>query len=123
MTEEEKNKILVQAIATYGEESQINMAIEEMAELTKALCKLKRAEAPCEKDAAIGNVIEEMADVEITLEQLKIIVNHDIEPMKRFKLQRLNQRIEWREGNSKNPIRKQKSLKEVAGSDCAGNKR
>ena len=39
MIEEERNKILVRAIATYGEESQMNIAIEEMAELTKALCK------------------------------------------------------------------------------------
>ena len=101
MTEEERNKILVRAIATYGEVSQINKAIEEMAELIKALCKFRGAEAPCEKDAAIGNIIEEMADVQIMLDQLKIIFKHDIEPMQRFKLQRLNKRIEWRVENRK----------------------
>ena len=110
MTEEERNKILVRAIATYGEVSQINKAIEEMAELTKALCKFRGAEAPCEKDAAIGNIIEEMADVQIMLDQLKIIFKHDIEPMQRFKLQRLNQRIEWREGNKKSTEPPKKTL-------------
>ena len=103
MIEEERNKILVRAIATYGEESQINMAIEEMAELTKALCKYKRADATCEKDAAIGNIIEEMADVNIMLDQLKIMFKNDTKAMQNFKLKRLDKRLLWYEGEMKNP--------------------
>lgn len=103
MTQEEKNKILVRAIATYGEESQMNIAIEEMAELTKALCKYKRAQATCEKDAAIGNIIEEMGDVQIVLDQLKIIFKNDTKQMQNFKLQRLEKRLSWYEGEIKNP--------------------
>ena len=103
MTEEKRNKILVRAIATYGEESQINMAIEEMAELTKALCKLKRAKTTAERDAAIGNIIEETADVQITLDQVKIIVKNDTEAMQKFKLQRLDKRLFCYQGEMKNP--------------------
>lgn len=39
----EELKILQEAIDHYGEESQLDMAIEEMSELTKAICKYKRA--------------------------------------------------------------------------------
>lgn len=63
MEKEERAALLTRAIRTYGEPAQIDMAIEEMAELTKALCKIKRAQAGCEVTAAIGNVVEEMADV------------------------------------------------------------
>ena len=34
--------ILKQAIETYGAEAQLNVAIEEFAELTKEICKHKR---------------------------------------------------------------------------------
>lgn len=73
MGEEERIALLTRAIRTYGEPAQIDMAIEEMAELTKALCKIKRAQAGCEVTAAIGNAVEEMADVQIMLDQLRII--------------------------------------------------
>lgn len=39
----EELKVLQSAIDHYGEENQLDMAIEEMAELTKAICKYKRA--------------------------------------------------------------------------------
>ena len=75
MTTEERRALLDRAITTYGAPAQMDMAVEEMAELTKALCKIKRAQAGCEVTAAIGNVIEEMADVQIMLDQMKLI--HD----------------------------------------------
>ena len=96
MTPEERNKILVRAIATYGEASQMNMAIEEMSELIKALCKLKRAETTAEWNAAVGNVIEEMGDVQIMLDQLKIIFKSDAKALAavdHIKLKRLEKRI------------------------------
>ena len=73
MGKEERIALLTRAIRTYGEPAQIDMAIEEMAELTKALCKIKRAQAGCEVTAAIDNAVEEMADVQIMLDQLRII--------------------------------------------------
>lgn len=59
MGKEERIALLTRAIRTYGEPAQIDMAIEEMAELTKALCKIKRAQAGCEVTAAIDNAVEE----------------------------------------------------------------
>ena len=81
--------ILEKAIATYGPDMQHNVAIEEMSELIKELCKNKRNERNTHK------IAEEIADVEIMLEQLKMI--HDIEPLveviKKKKIQRLDKRI------------------------------
>ena len=58
----------------YGEE-QINILIEEMAELTQALCKYKRMQSDNKPRATetdiLENIIEEIADVEIMLEQIK----------------------------------------------------
>ena len=44
MTTEERRALLDRAITTYGAPAQMDMAVEEMAELTKALCKIKRAQ-------------------------------------------------------------------------------
>ncbi|MDT3387233.1 MAG: hypothetical protein LIR46_05645 [Bacteroidota bacterium] len=55
------------AVDVYGIQAQIIKAIEEMAELTKELCK----------DGGVGDrvdlIAEEMADVEIMLEQLRYV--------------------------------------------------
>lgn len=41
ITAEERRALLDRAITTYGAAAQMDMAVEEMAELTKALCKIK----------------------------------------------------------------------------------
>ena len=83
MTTEERRALLDRAITAYGAPAQMDMAVEEMAELTKALCKIKRAQAGCEVTAAIGNVIEEMADVQIMLDQLRIIFGRSTAEIRR----------------------------------------
>lgn len=52
MTTEERRALLDRAITTYGASAQMDMAVEEMAELTKALCKIKRAQAGEEVEEA-----------------------------------------------------------------------
>lgn len=100
MTTEERWAILDRAITTYGAPAQMDMAVEEMAELTKALCKIKRAQAGCEVTAAIGNVIEEMADVQIMLDQLRIIFGRSTAEIEEDKLRRLLRRINsYKESN------------------------
>ena len=96
MGKEERIALLTRAIRTYGEPAQIDMAIEEMAELTKALCKIKRAQAGCEVTAAIDNVVEEMADVQIMLDQLRIIFHRSTEEVEEAKLERLKNRLDGR---------------------------
>lgn len=61
--------ILELAIKTYGEDLQKQVAIEEMAELTKEICKDFRGKGDRE------HIIEEMADVAIMFEQLMIMYN------------------------------------------------
>lgn len=96
MDAEARRALLEHAIRLYGEPAQMDMAVEEMAELTKALCKIKRAQAGCEVTAAIGNVVEEMADVQIMLDQLRIIFHRSTEEVEEAKLERLKNRLDGR---------------------------
>lgn len=79
------------AIKTYGMQAQIDVAIEEMAELTKALLKTRRVGG-----GSIYNVAEEIADVEIMLEQLKLIFNceNELAVYRGAKLARLKDRLQ-----------------------------
>ena len=63
-------EVLQQAIDTYGSRAQEEMAIEEMAELTKAIVKRHRAGDKASYDKAMSSITEEMADVIIMLTQL-----------------------------------------------------
>ena len=67
----ESSQVLEKAIEVYGADLQKQVAIEEMAELTKEICKDFRGKGNRE------HIIEEMADVCIMLDQLMII--YDIE--------------------------------------------
>lgn len=69
--------VLNQAIKEFGVESQMCMLIEEMAELTQAVLKFRRAniDEPEKINSAKWNVAEESADVFITLLQLLYIMN------------------------------------------------
>lgn len=65
----DRAELLKEAVSRWGKESQSFKAIEEMAELTKALSKAYRKP---EKDQIL-NVLEEIADVRIMLDQMQII--------------------------------------------------
>ena len=86
MNDTEKN-INSFAIAVYGETAQENQCIEECAELIQAINKKHRKMA--------HNIAEEIADVEICLEQLKMINGcyEDVCRIKKLKLNRLCGRI------------------------------
>ncbi len=84
------NPICQRALGTWGEEAQMLMVIEEMSELTKEILKnINR------KKNNVDAIIEETADVEIMLEQLK--ANYDIaekvEEYKQNKLKLIEQRL------------------------------
>nr|DAY42970.1 MAG TPA: nucleoside triphosphate pyrophosphohydrolase [Caudoviricetes sp.] len=79
-----------QAIETYGVRAQKLMAIEEMSELTKEICKDFRGKLDRE------HLIEEMADVLITMDQLMImyeISGEEIWQIIRRKIERLKERM------------------------------
>ncbi len=93
---------LTMAIDTFGPEAQLKMAVEEMSELTKAICKLWRCEeGSLARKEAIEGIREEAADVRIMLDQLGILFG-DTEAIEEKKLERLRNRInEYRREESK----------------------
>ena len=64
--------VLTNALTIYGGEAQVDMMIEEMSELTKALLKQRRAQkSGCQYDRErVKAIVEEMADVYIVLLQM-----------------------------------------------------
>lgn len=94
MTTEERRALLDRAITAYGAPAQMDMAVEEMAELTKALCKVKRVSCTAEAKAVLENVVEEMADVQIMLDQLRIIFGLSTAEAEEYKLERLKKRLD-----------------------------
>ena len=84
-------EILYKVIDSYGKDHQIDIAIEEMSELTKALLKDRRYHTVQTKK----DVTEEMADVFICLEQLTIMYQNmcAVEQMEKEKLSRLERRL------------------------------
>ena len=78
------------ALDKWGADAQTAMCVEEMSELTKELCKWKRG-----KDN-FNEIAEEIADVEIMLEQMKLLHNVSalVETVKVYKRSRLRERVE-----------------------------
>ena len=76
-------------IDKHGVDAQLTVVIEELSELAKEVCKIKRN---------IGNLdhlAEEIADVEIMCEQLRYIYDLDfaVDAWKKSKLMRLEDRL------------------------------
>ena len=90
--EGQESYICKRAVEVFGKDTQILMYFEEAGELAQAISKDKRGF----KDKA--NIAEEIADVEIMLEQLKYIYkcHHAVERIKQQKVMRLGSRIEQR---------------------------
>ena len=57
----------------FGNNAQTIVAIEELSELQKVLCKYLRGSHYFDKDTFMNNLTEELADVSIMLEQIKMI--------------------------------------------------
>lgn len=88
-----KINLYEKAIREYGSISQIDICVEEMSELTKALLKHRRAKGDVVKEKkAEGNIKEEMADVSIMLEQMELLFG-DYSKEKEKKLARLDKRL------------------------------
>jgi len=87
-----KLSIYERAVIKWGSSFQLKMVAEECAELIKAVLKFDRKT----NGSNIGNVVEEIVDVEIMISQLKVILSRydlDLEWMlkeyKETKLKRL----------------------------------
>ena len=78
------------ALDTFGAESQTKMLFEEIGELMTAICQYSRG-----RDK-VAHVAEEIADVRIMLDQMTVLFKceDEVERQRRYKLRRLEQRIE-----------------------------
>ena len=86
-----KTELYSKLIEKFGAEKQMLKCVEELNELGQAICKFEETN----KVEAIKNIIEEIADVEVMLEQLKLILEIDekeVRKMKSFKLHRTARR-------------------------------
>lgn len=82
-------KVFETALKTWGAHAQTIMVFEEMSELQKELCKNYRGKDNVEQ------IAEEIADVQIMLEQMIIIYNcdEDVKEYRRRKVERLKIRL------------------------------
>lgn len=82
--------VIKKAIATYGKDIQLAVAVEELSELIKEICKNRRG-----SDNILA-ITEEMADCYIVLAELQHIFNIDSEKLKimmDYKLGRLERNL------------------------------
>lgn len=88
----------------YGYEEQSSQLIEECSELIQAVSKYRRATAvmPYTKEQAnaqlnaLDNLVEEIADVEIMIDQIKYLLQipaEDIQAVKVYKINRVKERM------------------------------
>lgn len=90
--------VLEKAVETYGKDMQLTVAIEELSELVKEICKHKRGADNRDK------IIEEMADCEIMFQQILIIFDISVDRVidkAKEKLARLEARLAERSENGK----------------------
>ena len=86
---EEYKEYYKKYLDAYGIESESRLCIEEMAELTKELCKLERYRNTDKEHEIIHNIREEIADVLNTVEQLYLYYGADyIDNLRIAKLKR-----------------------------------
>ena len=88
----QESYICKKAVEVFGKDTQLLMYFEEAGELAQAISKDKRGF----KDKA--KIAEEIADVEIMLEQLKYVYkcHHAVKQLKTKKLIRLSARVDQR---------------------------
>lgn len=98
---ESRDRVFRRCICDYGSSSQIDVAIEEMSELIKALLKWKRADFDGLATARAA-IIDELADVRIMVRQMEILFLCEDEVERRidFKVQRQWERLEGNGGES-----------------------
>ena len=85
-----RNELYSKAVSTYGINAQEDVLLEEMAELSKVILKGRRGQL------STKDLTDEIADVEIMLEQMKqhFGIGDEVKARKRFKKERLGKRLD-----------------------------
>ena len=85
----ERSETLRDAVEVWGEDAQIDVAIEELSELTTELARRQRG-----RESPVA-IVEEIADVQVCLDQLKLMYGREqVAEAEREKLDRLRRRAE-----------------------------
>ena len=84
-----EKQVLEAALSAYGSEIQRVVAIEELSELQKELCKSLRGQTDMQ------HIAEEIADVQIMLEQMMMLyeLHYDVAAWRWKKVDRLRNRL------------------------------
>ena len=89
-SKEKQREICFKAVRTFGENAQCIKAMEECGELVHAL-----ARKVLDQEPNLDNICEEIADVEILMEQMRVIFGDAfIDKWKQNKLEKLN-KVVW----------------------------
>lgn len=96
---EERKTVYNDALSVYGTAAQMIVALEELSELQKEICKVLRG------DIRLTELQEEVADVTIMLEQIRqaFNINDLVSQTMDFKILRLKGRIADTKANRKIP--------------------
>lgn len=83
-------EVYTKALNKFGENAQMVVAIEELSECQKELCKMLRGEGN------VSNLAEEIADATIVLEEMiqMFQVSPAVKLCRELKIERLNERCE-----------------------------
>lgn len=101
MMNKTEKAVFEHAISHYGKDEQIRIAQEECAELISALSKYHRVETFQAYDKrkvqrTINHIAEEMADVQIMLDQLQLMfgfTKKQLDEIREMKIERLNSNL------------------------------
>ena len=87
----ERCKTYTKAMLAFGERNQLIVAIEELSECQKEICKILRG------GEDFRNLAEEIADATIMLEQIQLIfsINDCVCNFMDEKIKRLEDRVKW----------------------------
>lgn len=90
-----RDDVLKRCICEYGAPAQVDMCIEEMSELTKALLKYRR-KSGLAKDKSRDDIIDELAGVKIMCRQMELLFQAEdaVERRMDFKINRQIGRLE-----------------------------
>ena len=90
-----RDTVLKRCICEYGAPAQVDMCIEEMSELAKALLKYRRKSALA-KDKSRDDIIDELAGVKIMCRQMELLFQAEdaVERRMDFKINRQIGRLE-----------------------------
>lgn len=93
MLNEDNKKLCWEVLSKYGIANQMDMVIEECAELQKAVCKVFRYENTDKFSGALVNYYEELVDVIVMCQQMLLADGISMEEVNRWAKEKLERAL------------------------------